>query len=53
MNEVSVTVNVWVKRPSFKLSIERVFMALFNFQKIQLKATILNTGDIYTGDIYW
>ena len=34
MNEVSVTVNVWVKRLSFKLSVERVFMALINIQKI-------------------
>ena len=34
MNEVSVTVNVWVKRPRFKLSVERVFMVLINFQKI-------------------
>ena len=34
MNDVSVTVNVWVKRQSFKLSVERVFMVLINFQKI-------------------
>ena len=34
MNEVSVTVNVWVKRPSFTLSVERMFMVLINFQKI-------------------
>ena len=34
MNEVSVTVTVWVKTPSFKSFVERVFMALINFQKI-------------------